>query len=49
MDYDAITTALKTEYVDTPLGKIRFDKNGDATGVGFSMYRVKNGAYYEVK
>ena len=49
MDYNAITTALKTEYVDTPLGKIRFDKNGDATGVGFSMYRVKNGAYYEVK
>jgi branched-chain amino acid transport system substrate-binding protein len=49
MNYDAITTALKTEYVDTPLGKIRFDKNGDATGVGFSMYRVKNGAYYEVK
>jgi branched-chain amino acid transport system substrate-binding protein len=49
MDYNAITTALRTEYVDTPLGKIRFDKNGDATGVGFSMYRVKNGAYYEVK
>jgi branched-chain amino acid transport system substrate-binding protein len=49
MNYNAITTALNTEYVDTPLGKIRFDKNGDATGVGFSMYRVKNGAYYEVK
>jgi branched-chain amino acid transport system substrate-binding protein len=49
MNYNAITTALNAEYVDTPLGKIRFDKNGDATGVGFSMYRVKNGAYYEVK
>jgi branched-chain amino acid transport system substrate-binding protein len=48
-DYDAISKALKTEYVDTPLGKIRFDKRGDATGVGFSMYRVKNGAYVEVK
>ena len=48
-DYDAISTALKTEYVETPLGNIRFDKRGDATGVGFSMYRVKNGAYVEVK
>ncbi len=48
-DYDAISMALKKEYVDTPLGSIRFDEKGDATGVGFSMYRVKNGAYYEVK
>jgi branched-chain amino acid transport system substrate-binding protein len=48
-DYDAISSALKTEYVDTPLGSIRFDEKGDATGVGFSMYRVKNGAYVEVK
>jgi branched-chain amino acid transport system substrate-binding protein len=48
-DYDAISSALKTEYVDTPLGSIRFDDRGDATGVGFSMYRVKNGTYYEVK
>jgi len=48
-DYDAISKALKTEYVDTPLGSIRFDERGDATGVGFSMYRVKNGMYYEVK
>jgi branched-chain amino acid transport system substrate-binding protein len=48
-DYDAISKALRTEYVDTPLGSIRFDERGDATGVGFSMYRVKNGAYFEVK
>ena len=48
-DYDAISKALKTDYVETPLGKIRFDEKGDATGVGFSMYRVKNGAYFEVK
>jgi branched-chain amino acid transport system substrate-binding protein len=48
-DYDAISNALKTQYVDTPLGKIRFDKKGDAEGVGFSMYRVKNGAYFELK
>ena len=48
-DYDAISKALKTEYVDTPLGKIRFDEKGDATGVGFSMYQVKKGVYYEIK
>jgi branched-chain amino acid transport system substrate-binding protein len=48
-DYDGISKALKTEYVETPLGKIRFDNKGDATGVGFSMYRVKNGAYVELK
>ncbi len=48
-DYDAISNALKTKNVDTPLGSVRFDDRGDALGVGFSMYRVKNGAYYEVK
>ena len=48
-EYDAISMALKKEYVDTPLGSISFDEKGDATGVGFSMYRVKNGSYYELK
>jgi branched-chain amino acid transport system substrate-binding protein len=48
-DYDAISKALKTQYVETPLGKIKFDNRGDAEGVGFSMYRVKNGGYYELK
>ncbi len=40
-DYDAVTKALKNEYVETPLGKIKFDDKGDAIGVGFSMYRVQ--------
>jgi branched-chain amino acid transport system substrate-binding protein len=44
-DYDAVTKALTTEFVDTPLGKIRFDERGDAIGVGFSMYQVKNREY----
>lgn len=47
-DYDAIVSALRTEDVDTPLGKIRFDKNGEAIGVGFSMYQVQNGSYVEL-
>ncbi len=48
-DYDAISKSLHTDLVDTPLGKIKFDKMGDATGVGFSMYRVQDGAYVELK
>ena len=48
-DYDALRKALQTNDVDTPLGKIRFDEKGDATGVGFSVYVVKNGKYVEVK
>lgn len=48
-DYDAVSKVLRTEYVDTPLGKISFDENGDAIGVGFSMYQVQNGVYVELK
>ena len=48
-DYAAVTNALRTKDVDTPLGKIRFDDRGDAIGVGFSMYQVKDGAYVELK
>jgi len=44
-DFDAMTKALRTEFVDTPLGKIRFDERGDAIGVGFSIYQVKNKEY----
>lgn len=47
-DYDAVVKALRTEYVETPLGKIKFDERGDAIGVGFSVYQVKNGKYVEV-
>ncbi len=48
-DYDAVEKALRTQFVETPLGKIRFDERGDAVGVGFSMYQVQNGVYVEVK
>ncbi|ETR66029.1 MAG: hypothetical protein OMM_13349 [Candidatus Magnetoglobus multicellularis str. Araruama] len=47
--YEPIRKALETEYVETPLGQIRFDRQGDAVGVGFSMYQVQNGQYVEVK
>ncbi len=48
-DYDAVTKALRTEFVETPVGKISFDEKGDAIGVGFSMYKVTNGKYVEQK
>lgn len=48
-DYDAIRKALHTNYVETPLGNISFDANGDAIGVGFSIFQVKDGRYVELK
>jgi branched-chain amino acid transport system substrate-binding protein len=48
-DYDAVSKALRTEWVETPLGKISFDERGDAIGVGFSVYQVQKGVYVEVK
>jgi len=48
-DYDKISSALRTEYIDTPLGNISFNEKGDAIGVGFSMFQVKNGKYVEIK
>lgn len=46
---DAVAKTLRTHFVQTPLGKIRFDGRGDAVGVGFSIYQVKNGVFMEVK
>ena len=48
-DSAAVARALHSEFVETPLGKIRFDARGDAEGVGFAMYRVQKGVYVEVK
>ena len=44
-DYDKIVDALHNSYVDTPVGKIKFDENGDAEGVGFEVYQVVKGQY----
>ncbi len=48
-DMEAIRTALQSEFVDTPLGALRFDSRGDAEGVGFAMYQVQDGAYVELR
>ena len=42
-DFDAITQALRSEWVATPLGIIKFDERGDAIGVGFAVYQVQGG------
>ncbi len=47
-DYEALKAALQNTKVDTPVGSINFDERGDAVGVGFSMYQVKDGKYVEV-
>ncbi len=39
---------LRTEYVETPIGKIVFDERGDAVGIGFSVYQVQNGIFVEL-
>jgi len=48
-DSDAIVMALQTEIVETPVGNIHFNAKGDAVGVGFVMYVVKDGKYVVVK
>jgi branched-chain amino acid transport system substrate-binding protein len=48
-EYGAVAKALRTYNVDTPIGKIKFNKAGDAIGAGFSMYQVQNGVYVELK
>jgi branched-chain amino acid transport system substrate-binding protein len=47
-NYNAIAKALKSQYVETPIGKISFDKNGDAIGAGFAVFNIKNGKFVEM-
>lgn len=46
---DGITSALRNNIVETPVGAIRFDERGDAEGVGFAVYQVRNGQYVELR
>lgn len=48
-DVEKVAAALRSEKVDTTLGTISFDDRGDAIGIGFAVYQVKNGVYVEVK
>lgn len=44
---EAIMKALRTEYVETPLGRIRFDERGDCEGAGFAMFKVVDGKFVD--
>lgn len=48
-DIAKVMEVLRTDYVDTPLGKIRFDAKGDAEGVGFALFKVEDGKFVEVE
>ncbi len=48
LDYDKMRAVLLSEQVETPIGKIGFDKKGDVIGAGFSAYKVVNGKYKQV-
>jgi branched-chain amino acid transport system substrate-binding protein len=48
-DEAAVARSLRSEFVETPLGRIRFDARGDAEGVGFAVYQVRKGVYVEVQ
>jgi branched-chain amino acid transport system substrate-binding protein len=48
-DCEVLAKTLRTEWVETPLGKISFDERGDAKGIGFEMYQVRNGKYEATK
>lgn len=47
-ELEALKKVLQTERVDTPVGSIYFDEKGDAIGVGFSVYQVKDGTFVEL-
>jgi len=48
IDYDKMRAAMFEIKVDSPLGPIGFDKNGDVVGAGFSVYKVIDGKYKQV-
>lgn len=48
-EYDLIISALKSNQVDTPLGRIGFDDVGLPTGIGYSVYKVEDGGFAQVQ
>ncbi|WP_027362373.1 branched-chain amino acid ABC transporter substrate-binding protein [Desulfospira joergensenii] len=47
-DFEKMRAAMFEIKIDSPLGPIGFDKNGDVVGAGFSVYKVINGKYNQV-
>ena len=48
LDYDKMRAAMFEIEINSPLGPIGFDKNGDVVGASFSVYQVQNGKYVQV-
>ena len=44
-----IIDVLHTQPVDTPIGSLTFNANGDAAGMGLSIYTVKDGKFVETE
>jgi len=49
LEMAALEQALKNNMVKTAVGEIKFDGKGDAVGVGFSVYQVRNGDFVEIE
>ncbi len=47
-DLAALKKVLQSDKVETPVGNIYFNDQGDAIGVGFSVYQVKDGTFVEM-
>lgn len=47
-DTEKLNKALRENFVDTPIGKIRFNDRGDAAGMALSIYEVKDGKFVEL-
>ncbi len=45
---EKVADVLHKQIAVTPFGDIRFDPHGDATGVGYTMYTVKEGKFEQV-
>lgn len=43
-----LAKTLRSEFVDTPLGRISFDEKGDVVGTSFSVYQLKGLSFKEV-
>lgn len=47
-DAASLAKILNEDFVDTPIGKIRFNSQGDAVGRALSIYQVKDGNFVEL-
>lgn len=47
-DAEKIAQTLRSTYVETPSGRIRFNDKGEAMGIGLSMHQVIGGKFVEL-